>query len=183
MTVEKIISSQMDGVYFPIKVREFGARVNYRDLKEESLEVAGIQVDTMLLSHPGYCLGYRIQYGGRIICYITDNELFPRSTSFFNDNYRNRLTGFLQDADVVITDATYTDEEYVNKVGWGHSPVSEVVALADQAKVKSLHLFHHDPDQSDDAIDAKLETATALLDRSQSGTECLAPAEGDIFKI
>lgn len=183
VTMEKMVSAQMDGVFFPIKVREFAARVHYRELKEEAFDVDDIHVETMLLSHPGYCLGYKVSYGGRSICYVTDNELFPRSSSFFNENYRRRLVAFVQHADVLITDTTYTDGEYDSKIGWGHSSVSEVVGLARLAGVKSLHLFHHDPDQDDAAIDAKLAAAQALLAQDDSGIRCVAPAVEEIFEI
>ena len=52
-----LISAQMDGVYFPVTVREFAADVTYRDLGEGEFEVGGIPVKTMLLRHPGNCLG------------------------------------------------------------------------------------------------------------------------------
>jgi phosphoribosyl 1,2-cyclic phosphodiesterase len=183
VTMEKLVSAQMDGVFFPIKVREFAAHVSYRELKEEAFSVDDIRVETMLLSHPGYCLGYKVSYGGRAICYVTDNELFPRSTSFYNDSYRRRLVAFIQGADVLITDTTYTDDEYRSRIGWGHSPVSEVVEVARLAGVKQLHLFHHDPDQDDAAIDAKLASARELLVQADSAVQCVAPAAGDLFEI
>ena len=89
----------------------------------------------------------------------------------------------IEGTDILITDSTYTDAEYTSKMGWGHSCISQVVAMADDAKVKSLYLFHHDPDQSDDDIDAKLETAQNLLAERKSETRCLAPSEGQSFKI
>ena len=64
------------------------------------------------------------------------------------------------------------------KVDWGHSCVSEVADLAASAKVKRLHLFHHDPDQSDDDIDLKLKETREALDRLGSDVQCDAPAEG-----
>jgi ribonuclease BN (tRNA processing enzyme) len=57
------------------------------------------------------------------------------------------------------------------------------VSLADTAEVKALYLFHHDPDQSDDDIDEKLEAAKALLKSRKSKTKCLAPKEGDAFRV
>ena len=78
---------------------------------------------------------------------------------------------------------TGQDEEYENKVGWGHSAVGQVVALADRAKVKKLFLFHHDLDQTDDDIDAKLETAQSMLKKRKSATLCVAPKEKELFKI
>mgnify|MGYP001988632328 FL=1 len=71
----------------------------------------------------------------------------------------------------------------MTKEGWGHSCISKVVNLADKAKVKQLFLFHHDPDQNDDAIDAKFATAKAMLKARKSKTKCLAPREGETFKV
>jgi len=50
--------------------------------------------------------------------------------------------------------------------------------LAARAQVKRLHLFHHDPDQSDDDIDLKLDEARAALAKLGASVECDAPAEG-----
>jgi phosphoribosyl 1,2-cyclic phosphodiesterase/CheY-like chemotaxis protein len=181
--MRQIVSAQMEGVYFPITFSQFAARVYFHDLEEEELVVSGINVQTKLLSHPGKALGYRINYNGRSICYVTDNELFLESSSFYDPHYEKRLARFLEGADVLITDTTYTDDEYKTKEGWGHSCVSKVVDMADKSKVKNLYLFHHDPDQKDRDIDSKLASAQALLKKRKSKTKCLAPREGDVFNI
>lgn len=182
-TMRELISAQMDGVYFPITLSEFAARVYFRDLEEESIEIDGIGVETKLLSHPGKCLGYRISYNGRSICYITDNEMFKETSEFYSPYYEKKLADFCNDADVLITDTTYTDEEYETKVGWGHSCISKVVQLADVAGVKTLHLFHHDPAQTDTDIDAKFKIASQMLAERNSSVKLEAPKEGDHFKI
>ena len=182
-SMRELISAQMDGVYFPITLVEFAARVYFSDLEEETIETDGIQVQTKLLSHPGKCLGYRVNYNDRSICYITDNEMFMEDSDFHSPHYEEKLAEFCKDTDVLVTDTTYTDEEYATKVGWGHSCISKVVNLADVANAKTLYLFHHDPDQTDDDIDAKLETAVNLLAKRNSNTEVLAPREGQRFKI
>jgi len=183
VSMRELISAQMDGVYFPITLSEFGARVYFDDLEEETLEVDGIQVETKLLSHPGKSLGYRVNYNGRSICYVTDKEMFLETSEFYTPQYEEKLIWFCKGADVLITDTTYSDDEYKTKVGWGHSCISKVVELADRAAVKTLYLFHHDPDQNDAAIDAKLETATRLLAARNSSTQVVAPSEGSSFKI
>lgn len=183
ITMRELISAQMDGVYFPITLTEFAARVYFHDLEEETILVNDIEVKTMLLSHPGKCLGYRVNYNGRSICYITDNEMYHEESEFYSPHYENKLREFCFEADVLITDTTYTDKEYETKVGWGHSCISKVVNLADDAKVKSLYLFHHDPDQMDNDIDEKLATAINLLSKRNSTTEVHAPREGDRIKI
>lgn len=183
VTMRELISAQMDGVYFPIRIKEFAARTYFRDLTEEEFKVDDVTVKTLLLSHPGTCLGYRLEYKDRSICYITDNELFPEGIPGHNQNYWLKLTDFIRGTNILITDTTYTDEEYESKVGWGHSPVSEVVKLAHEAEVKELHLFHHDPDQDDEDIERKFKTATSLLKQMGSSTICVAPAESQTFKI
>jgi len=136
-----------------------------------------VRIETMLLSHPGYCLGYKLTARGRTVCYITDNELYLPGDPRQNPRYFEQLVSFVKNADVLITDATYRDSEYPAKVDWGHSCVSQVAELAARAQVKRLHLFHHDPDQTDELIDLKLKEARAALERLGSSVQCDAPAE------
>jgi CheY-like chemotaxis protein len=178
LPIERAISAQMESVYFPVTVREFGARLVFRDLREERLEFGPVRIDTMLLRHPGYCLGYKLSCRERTICYITDNELYLPTDPRHDARYVQRLADFVRGADVLITDTTYRDHEYPSKVDWGHSCVSQVADLAARAEVKRLHLFHHDPDQTDDDIDAKLGEMRRELERLGSKVLCEAPAEG-----
>jgi phosphoribosyl 1,2-cyclic phosphodiesterase len=179
LTIERAISAQMESVYFPVTIREFGARLVFRDLREETLQFGPVRIDTMLLRHPGYCLGYKLTCRERSVCYITDNELYLPSNERHDARYVERLVAFVKGADVLITDTTYRDHEYPSKVDWGHSCVSQVADLAARADVKRLHLFHHDPDQTDADIDAKLEETRRELERLGSRVVCEAPAEGD----
>ena len=178
LTIERVVSAQMESVYFPVTIREFGAHLVFRDLREESMQYGPVRIDTMLLSHPGYCLGYRVTSHGRKVCYITDNEIYLPGDARRDEKYLERLTGFIAGADVLITDTTYRDHEYPSKVDWGHSCVSQVAELAARAQVKRLHLFHHDPDQTDLDIDAKLREARAALEQRGAAIPCDAPAEG-----
>ena len=178
LTIERAISAQMESVYFPVTIREFGAHLVFRDLREETLEFGPVKIETMLLSHPGYCLGYRLTARGRSVCYITDNELYLPSDKRANPRYFEQLVKFVQGTDVLITDTTYRDDEYLAKVDWGHSCVSQVANLAARAEVKRLHLFHHDIDQTDEVIDLKLKDARDALNRLGSKVVCEAPAEG-----
>ena len=177
LTIARAIAAQMEGVYFPVTIREFGAHLVFRDLREENLDFGAVKIDTMLLKHPGSCLGYKITCHGRSVCYITDNELYLPTDPRRDQRYLERLTEFVRGTDVLITDTTYRDHEYPSKVDWGHSCVSEVADLAVRAQVKRLHLFHHDPDQSDDDIDRKLDEMRVQISRLGGKIECDAPAE------
>lgn len=181
--MRRLISGQMDGVYFPINIKTFGARVAFRDLGEETLDIDGIAIRSLRLNHPGRCLGYRVDWRGRSVCYLTDNELHPPDSPDHDPRYEARLVRFVSRADALVTDCTYTDVEYRAKAGWGHSALSTVIRWADAARVERLYLYHHDPSQDDDAIDAKLAQARSQLDRLGSRTRCLAPAETERFII
>lgn len=180
VTLQEYLSEQMDSVYFPVTMNEFSSSVSFRSLTEETFMLDKIRIDTILLNHPGRCLGYRVEYNGKVFCYITDNELYLKSDKKrFNEEQVERLVNFIRKADILIIDATYTDKEYKHKIGWGHSPLSSVVDVADRAQVKLLCLHHHDPDQNDADIDAKLASAQEILDDKKSTTICMVPREGD----
>lgn len=182
-SIESIISGQMDSVYFPVTTKEFAAKISFRDVGEEEFDIDELHVKTILLNHPGKCLGYRVQYKNKSFCYITDNELNQEDSQHFNQNDVDRLIEFISNANILIIDSTYTDEEYAKKTGWGHSPISRVIDVADKARVKLLCLHHHDPDQSDDDIDRKLQQARELLEQRHSATKCIAPREGEEILI
>ena len=183
LTIERAVEAQMESVYFPVTVREFAARLVYRNLREETLEFGPVRIDTLLLKHPGYCLGYKLTCYDRVVCYITDNELYLKTDPRYDAAYVERLADFVRGADLLITDTTYRDHEYPSKVDWGHSCVSEVADLAARAQVKRLHLFHHDPDQTDEDIDAKLAEMRAALQQLGANVPCDAPAEKSVIKL
>ena len=181
ISLEQLVANQMDGVHFPITPSEFGARIQYRELTEGRYEVGPAQVETMTLCHPGFCLGYRVEYGGKRFAYVTDNELFPPEHDSHSPNYEKTLKQFICECDILITDTSYFDEEYPNRIGWGHSPISRVVELAHEAEVKQLFLYHHMPEHDDAAIDRLLEQSRKQLEKLGSSTQVrVALAEEEI---
>jgi ribonuclease BN (tRNA processing enzyme) len=167
----------MDGTYFPVTVREFGAHVTFHEIAEQEIELGDIRVRSMLLKHPGHCLGYRVDYHGRSFCYITDNELYPADSEFADEEFTHNLADFCRGANVLVHDCTYFDEEYASKVHWGHSSLSEVCRLAHMAEVERLWIHHHDPDQADDDIARKLDFCAATLKEYGSQTQAVLPRE------
>ena len=106
----------------------------------------GVRVRTVALNHPQGATGFRVEHGGRSICYVTDTEHTPGALD------RNIL-GLIGSADVVIYDSNYTDAEYAAHKGWGHSTWREGIRLCDAAHVKTFVAFHHDADHDDAYMD------------------------------
>ena len=129
--------------------KEFRAQISFHDFRPgDRLDLRpGLHVDTIGLRHPGGSVGYRIEWAGASLCYITDTEHPP-------DGPDVDLASFVGKADAMIYDASYTEEEYAARVGWGHSTWQAGVALADAAGVGTLILFHHEPGHDDAMLDS-----------------------------
>jgi phosphoribosyl 1,2-cyclic phosphodiesterase len=180
ISLREVVAGQMEGIYFPITMKEFGARTYFKELSEGEHEIDGVKVQAHFLSHPGQTLGYRIWSGDKSIAYITDNELFLESDNPKGDPHRQKkLVEFLENVDVLIHDASFTDEEYKTRVGWGHPPISALVQLAVDAKVKELSLFHHEPDHNDADVDKMLDTCREKIEKMGSSMKCSAAMEGE----
>lgn len=183
MGIEKLLNNQMENVYFPVTMKEFIATNSFHDVSEENFQVEDLRIQTILLNHPGRCVGYRVDYQKKSFCYVTDNELYLEDSPHYAPHEVDRLISFIKDTDFLVIDATYSDEEYQKKVGWGHSCVSRVIDIADKAQVKVVALYHHDLYQFDDDIDKKLKHAQKLLEERNSKTKCIAPGEGSSIII
>ncbi|SMF96848.1 Phosphoribosyl 1,2-cyclic phosphodiesterase [Methylomagnum ishizawai] len=179
-SLRDLIDDQMDGIFFPITVGAFQAEVEYLDLWEGVHRFDGVRVEAKRLCHPGHCLAYRVDYQGRSVAYVTDNELGARGP---DDTSLRELIGFLDGVDVLIHDCTYFDDEYPKRVNWGHSSIGQASRLAHAAGVRYFYLFHHDPDHSDADIERKLALAERHLHGLGSSTRCRIAGEGDSLRI
>jgi phosphoribosyl 1,2-cyclic phosphodiesterase len=138
----------MEPPYFPVPLGIMHACMAFHDFDVGSKldTYAGVKISTLPLNHPGGATGYRIEHSGKSLCYITDTE-HPEI------GLDESIVAFVRDADVMIYDATYTDEEYPLYRGWGHSTWQMGVRLCRAAQVKRLVTFHHDPDHDDAVMD------------------------------
>lgn len=151
---------------------EFRARRTYCDFTAgDDLPLSpGLRVATVPLRHPGGAIGYRIEWAGASVSYITDTE-HPA------DSLDDALLRFVAGTDVMIYDATYTEAEYASRIGWGHSTWEAGVALADAGAVGRLVLFHHEPGRDDATMDQIARAAA----RRRRGT--LAAKDGMRLEI
>lgn len=161
---------------------EFRAHFTFHDfVAGEQLQLQpDLAVDTTALRHPGNAVGYRINWGGLSVCYITDTE-------HSEDGLDRNLVRFVDHADVMIYDASYTEAEYQSRVGWGHSTWQAGARLADAAAVGRLVLFHHDPRHDDVAMDGIASAAASRRPGTLAAMEGMTlvvadPAATDLLK-
>lgn len=150
-TIEQRLNDQMLHPNFPVPLQIMAAQLEFNDIIiGQPVQIGDITVENALLNHPGEAVGYRVNWQGYSAAYITDTEHLP-------DRLDENVLWLARNADVIIYDATYTDEEYYSekssKIGWGHSTWQEAVKVAKAANVKRLVIFHHDPLHNDDFLD------------------------------
>jgi len=198
VSLQKMISDQMNKIYFPVQLNELKATLKFRKVGEEEFSLGDARIQTLYVNHPTFAIGYRITHRGKTVVYISDNEPFDRrvAQSLRNvdkqivdlylrstDDPNKRVYDFVRNADVLIHDATYTPEEYVDRVGWGHSHYLFTLNVAAQGKVKQLVLFHHDPSHNDEKIDDILKKCRNEIRTRRYPFECLAAIEGMEIKL
>ena len=156
-----VMSTQMENPMFPVPLAAMQADILFEDfMAGEKFDLGdGIVVRTAPLNHPNGATGYRIEYGGRSMVYVTDTE---HVVGQLDEN----ILGLIDGADLVIYDSTYTEQEYPNHIGWGHSTWNEGVRLCQAAGVKQLAIFHHEPDHTDDIMDGIAVDSKRAFDNS-----------------
>jgi len=194
----KIISMQMNPIYFPVAVEDMRAKVEFRTAKEGTFQVEGVTVQSQFMNHPGYTLGYRFNFDGKSVIYISDNEPFrqliegkasDQDSSLrdrfenFVDNKEDQLISFISEADVLIHDTQYFPHEYEERITWGHSPYTYTVDIAVKARVKKLVLFHHDPDHDDKTVDKMAELSRERLESYNYSIPCIPAREGETIEL
>lgn len=190
--LEDMLNGQFSYRYFPVRWTELAARIDVVHLKEETRDLGdGLVLTTKYLNHPVLTLGYRFACRGKSICTVFDTEPFqnPFITDLSHPSYdremalageetarleNERLEAFFAGADIAVFDGQYTEKEYVaSHQGWGHSACEQAIAAAQRNGVSRLVLFHHDPQRTDEELDA----LAAGFDRT-GDTEVIIAREG-----
>lgn len=173
--LDQYLIGQMQDPHFPIPMAEMKADLRFVAVNPGTpISFDDIIVRTASLNHPGGAIGYRVEWRGRSAAYVTDTEHYA-------DRLDARVLELARNADVLIYDAMYTDEEYnAGRKGWGHSTWQEAVKMARTAEARRLVLFHHDP-AHDDAflseirIQAKIEFANCFVAREGQSMAIVRP--------
>ena len=121
-------------------------------MQDESFLLGDIEVTCALVPHPGPTLGYRLDG----LAYIPDHEASVDPLAAIE---------LARDADVLVHDAQYTDEEYRARIGWGHSSVANFATVVEEARPARAIMFHHDPGHDDTTLERMRDDALELLDR------------------
>lgn len=173
------ISQYLSPPLFPVRLAEVPSRIRLHDAPEEPFRLGSATLRSAAIVHRGPTVGYRIEDGGRALAYLTDHE--PARAAEIGSVPSDWVSGFAvaADADVLIHDCQYTEEEYLSRAGFGHSSTRHVADFAALAGVRRLLLFHHDPNHDDQELDAMRDRVRELWD----GGEVELAREDEEFEV
>jgi phosphoribosyl 1,2-cyclic phosphodiesterase len=160
--LERALKNQMSPMHFPVGLDQMRGLTGVEELVSDHTHLGNFSISVIPLNHPGGCAGFRIGVNGTAIGYLPDHEPYQSDRSGMPSGInpsRKALVDFVRDLDLLILDTQYTEVEYQNRIGWGHGSLPESVALAVEAGVRRLALFHHDPSHDDHQIDQMVEAA------------------------
>ncbi|MDX6581627.1 MAG: hypothetical protein QOI10_811 [Solirubrobacterales bacterium] len=164
-SLEDRIARYISAPLSPVEVRELPCSVSFRDTPATEWELGGAAIRAEAITHRGPTLGYRISDGETTVAYIPDHE--PSLGAPLAGLEPEWISGFdlARGADLLIHDCQYTDEEYPDHIGWGHSSVSDALTFARRVEARRLMMFHHDPLHSDEVLDELGATARSAWAR------------------
>jgi phosphoribosyl 1,2-cyclic phosphodiesterase len=145
---------------FPLDFRDIPARITFHDLPKP-WRADDLSLTAEFILHPGPTLGFRIDTGSSTVVYLPDHE--PALAGFAGKPTEWISGGSLsRGADLLLHDAQYFEDEYVERIGWGHSSVDAAVAFARAVDARRLLLFHHEPNHSDRTLEELEDIARDL---------------------
>jgi phosphoribosyl 1,2-cyclic phosphodiesterase len=182
--VRAAMASQMQAPNFPVGLEAMRADLTFVDVPAGDVVTVNpfVTVRHTSVDHPNGCVAWRVDAGGKSVVYATDLELAEGEAGAVFHN----LVELCRGADLLVFDAMYTPEEYAGigtfpRRGWGHSTFEMGAAVAEQAGVKQLALFHHDPGHDDafmDQLGARARTRFAGTVVATEGMEIDLEATG-----
>ncbi len=176
-TVEKVFGDTIRPPLFPIHLAMLPGKISYSEVGDSEFVIDGagagdIHVMSRVIPHVGRTVGYRIDWNGVSIAYISDHQQPCDGSLVASEGALELCRG----VDVLIHDAQYTPEEFARKCDWGHCTVDFAVWLAAEAGVERLALFHHDPAHDDDMMDRIV--SEAVVAGKAMGVDVFGAAEG-----
>jgi ribonuclease BN (tRNA processing enzyme) len=165
---------------FPVLLRELQCTLVLHEVPTADFEIGEFRITTDLVCHPNPTVGYRLQTDDGVLTYLPDHEpalgvpRFPMAGEW--------TSGFAlaQGADLLIHDAQYSSQEYLNRVGFGHSAIDDTVTFAKLVGAARLVPFHHDPSHADDLLDQFMAGARSA---AGPGLAILPGQEGSVFEL
>ena len=143
--LKAILSDCFSPHYFPIELIQNLDHIKFLEFKEATKIIKeNCEIESVELIHPGGASGYSLKTNSSHFCYFLDHE--------FENQSADRLRSIAKNANLVIWDGMFTDEELTNRKGWGHSSIEQGFKFLENCEVKSMAMSHHSPYRNDKSM-------------------------------
>ena len=154
-TPASVLARVMSPPFFPIGPADLQGEWTFSAIAPGELRVEGFDVLAREIPHTGgRTFGYRISDEHSTLAYMPDHcptALGPGEDGF--GEYHPAAIELAQGADVLVHDAQLFPEELASDARFGHAVADYAVELARRAGTRSVVLFHHRQDRTDEALD------------------------------
>lgn len=154
-SADVVLSGMMSPPYFPVKPTQLRGDWSFATITPGEWQIEGFTVIAREIPHKGgRTFGYRISDGHSTLTYMPDHcptTLGPGEDGF--GEYHPTAIELASGADVLVHDAQLLPEELPAEADFGHAAADYAVELARRAGTRSVVLFHHRHDRTDDALD------------------------------
>jgi len=153
LSLQERIARYFSPPLFPVDLREVPAELSFHDVPKDQWTIDGASLTADLVVHPGPTVGYRVETTEGSFAYLPDHE--PALTGEIASRPSDWISGssIAADVDALLHDAQYFEDEYRQRIGWGHSSVDDAVAFTRAVGARRLVLFHHEPSHTDEALE------------------------------
>jgi phosphoribosyl 1,2-cyclic phosphodiesterase len=182
LSLQERIARAFSPPLFPVELGDVPAAVTFHDVPREAWMIDGASVAADFVVHPGPTVGYRIEASTASVAYIPDHEpalagaIAGRSTDWISGS------SLASGVDALVHDAQYFEDEYEERIGWGHSSVADAVAFTRAVSARRLVLFHHEPRHGDRLLE-QLEDRARELSKETGGTAPRLAHEGMVVEL
>jgi phosphoribosyl 1,2-cyclic phosphodiesterase len=182
LSLQERIARAFSPPLFPVELRDVPASVTFHDVPREAWTIDGASVAADFVVHPGPTVGYRIETSAASIAYIPDHE--PALAGAIASRSADWISGSTLAAgvDALVHDAQYFEDEYEERIGWGHSSVADAVAFTRAVGARRLVLFHHEPRHGDRLLE-QLEDRARELSNENGGAAPRLAHEGMVVEL
>lgn len=164
--MSKSLSSLIFGKTFPLDLGDIACNPNIQDIDGSNCilikpnqspqvikkeDVIQEENDILITYYKSYVhpqdgvMIYKVSYKNKTLVYATDKECYMGGDKNF--------IKFAKNCDLLIHDAQYTTEDYMNqhspKQGFGHSTYDMAIETMKQTNSKKLVFFHYEPSYND----------------------------------
>jgi ribonuclease BN (tRNA processing enzyme) len=151
-TLEARLKRYFSPPLFPVHLQDLPCKLILHEISNETLSIGSLKVTAAYVCHPSPTVAYRIESENAVFSYMPDHEPALGSVDFPNEPLWTSGYNIAENADLLLHDGQYKNDEYENRIGWGHSSMEDAIKFATMAHVKKVLFFHHDPMHTDQQL-------------------------------